>query len=133
MHCSALQIVIRDERTDTFENQLQGNHSSSASGTTSFRLWETKKQTGSGAVSATSNKAYTQVAKRAKEYLANLTAPLSHMPGAVGDLGKEIADLWLDADARAGVEVSVASDRVPPPATCCTTMGKPLRAPSAGM
>ncbi|WP_396912746.1 hypothetical protein [Mycolicibacterium sp.] len=98
-------------------------YSSTATGTTFFRLWETKKQTGNGAVSAATNKAYTQVGRRAKEYLAKLTAPLSLTPGEVGDIGKEIADLWLLADPRAGVGVSVASDRVPPPSTCFTTMG----------
>lgn len=98
-------------------------YSSTASGTAFFRLWETKKQTGSGAVSSAANKAYQQVAQRAKEYLAKLTAPLSAIPGAVGELGKEIAELWINADPRAGVGVSVASDRVPPPSACFTTMG----------
>jgi hypothetical protein len=88
-------------------------YTETGTGTTFFRLWETKKHTGVGSISNATGKAYTQVSKRAEEYLAKLTAPLSLSPGAVGDLGKELADLWIDGDPRAGVGVSVASDKVP--------------------
>lgn len=98
-------------------------YSATGASTTFFRLWETKKHTGAGPVSNATGKAYGQVAKRANEYLAKLTGPLSLTAGAVGDLGKEIADLWIDADPRAGVGVSVASDKMPPPSRCFTTMG----------
>ncbi len=98
-------------------------YSATATGTTFFRLWETKKHTGTGPVSDATGKAYGQLITRANEYLAKLTGPLSLTPGAVGDLAKEIADLWIDADPRAGVGVSVASDKMPPPSTCFTTMG----------
>lgn len=98
-------------------------YEATASHTPFFRLWETKKHTGAGTISSVTNKAYGQVTKRATEYLAKLTAPLSLTPGEVGELAKAMVDLWIDADPRAGLGVSVTSDQVPPPSVCFTTMG----------
>lgn len=99
-------------------------YASIADGGSFFRLWEMKKKTGSGGtVSGTVGEAYQQLTKYATKYLAKLTASLSREPGTVGAIGRELVELWVNASDRAGVGVSVATDRVPPPARCFSTMG----------
>lgn len=92
-------------------------------GDTFYRLWEMKKQTGGGHPSAATSTAYTQLTEHGRRYLARLTAPLSLAGGDVAELGKNLVSLWVGGSERAGLGVSVASDKVPPPAVCFTTMG----------
>lgn len=92
-------------------------------GDTSFCLWEMKKLTGAGPMSGTTGKAYRQLRDKGGKYLAKLTKSYAEQPGLVGQLGSELTDLWVDGSSRAGVGVSVATDRVPPEAAPFITMG----------
>ena len=94
-----------------------------AAGDTFYRLWEMKKQTGGGHPSSATGAAYTQLTDHGHRYLARLTAPLSMIGGDVQALAKDLVNLWLTGSHRAGVGVSVVSDRVPPPSKCFSTMG----------
>jgi hypothetical protein len=88
-----------------------------------FRLWEIKKYTGEGAVSATVREAYGQLRRHGGRYLAQLTAIHADKVGALGQLCAQLVDLWVDADDRAGAGVGVTSAAVPAPVECFTTMG----------
>ncbi|MCF8589913.1 hypothetical protein [Gordonia liuliyuniae] len=90
---------------------------------TSFCLWEMKKLTGTSPMSGTTGKAYRQLRENGGKYLAKLTKSYAEQPGLVGQLGSELAELWVEQSSRAGVGVSVATDRVPPEAAPFTTMG----------
>lgn len=81
-----------------------------------FRLWEIKKHDTQKGVSATINRAGKQLSTRGHEYLAKLAGPETmETPDALGDLYREIIELWLDKSARAGVGVSVGtSDKYQP-------------------
>lgn len=92
-------------------------------GNTSFCLWEMKKLTGAAPMSGTTGKAYRQLRDKGGKYLAKLTKSYAEQPGLVGQLGSELAELWVEESSRAGVGVSVATDRVPPEAAPFTTMG----------
>ena len=91
-----------------------------------FRLWELKKQVGSGTVDATVRVAYKQLRTEGERYLAQLTAMHEDKTGDLGELCAQLVDLWIEADHRAGAGVSVTSATVPPPRRCFTTMGKQL-------
>jgi hypothetical protein len=97
--------------------------SDNATGETSYRLWEIKKHTGTSHVSGTVGTAYTQLTTNAMRYLAQQVSVYSERPDAVGDLCKQLVDLWAECSDRAGAGVGVASGTTPPPATCFTTMG----------
>jgi hypothetical protein len=88
-----------------------------------FRLWELKKQVGSGSVSATVGGAYGQLRAEGDRYLAQLVAMHADKEGDLGVLCGMLVDLWIEADSRAGAGVGVTSSRLPPPARCFTTMG----------
>jgi hypothetical protein len=92
-----------------------------------FRLWELKKQVGSGTVSATVGGAYGQLRTEGDRYLAQLVAMHSDKEGDLGELCGQLVDLWVEADNRAGAGVGVTSATLPPPSRCFTTMGKQLK------
>lgn len=92
-------------------------------GAASFCLWEMKKLTGGASVSKATGRAYEQLKQKGGKYLAKLTKSYAEQPGLVGVLGSELAELWVNSSARAGVGVSVATDKLPPTSTCFTTMG----------
>jgi len=98
--------------------------SDTATGATSFRLWEIKQHVGSSAVSSTVGDAYDQLTTHGTRYLAQLTAIHSAQAGLVGDLCKQLVDFWVDCNDRAGVGVGVASATTPAPNRCFSTMGK---------
>lgn len=70
-----------------------------------FRLWELKKQGGSGSVSATVSGAYGQLRAAGDRYLAQLVAMHCDKEGDLGVLCRMLVDLWIEADSRAGAGV----------------------------
>ena len=92
-------------------------------GETSYRLWEIKKHTGTSHVSGTVATAYAQLSTNAMRYLAQQVSVHSERPGPVGDLCKQLVDLWVECSDKAGAGVGVASGSTPPPTACFTTMG----------
>ena len=98
--------------------------SDTATGETSFRLWEIKQHVGASAISSTVGDAYDQLTTHGTRYLAQLTSIHSAQAGLVGDLCKQLVDFWVDCNDRAGVGVGVASATTPAPNRCFSTMGK---------
>lgn len=88
-----------------------------------FRLWELKKHVGKNHVSGTIGTAYKQLSDHGARYLAQLVSTHSSKPGDVGELCAALVDLWIEADARAGVGVAVTSATLPGPSRSFTTMG----------
>lgn len=81
-------------------------------GTLVFRLWEIKKHDAANSVSATINRASSQLRDRGHEYLAKLAGPetlAQHQDSALGDLYANMIELWFDRSSRAGVGVSVGT------------------------
>lgn len=75
-----------------------------------FRLWEIKKHVAQAPYSATINRASGQLLSRGTEYLAKLAGPETvEQSGPVGDLYREIVELWLDRSERAGTGISLAT------------------------
>ena len=92
---------------------------------TIFRLWEVKKHDSSASATSVVKRATTQLNKFGDDYLAQLTAPLSERTDAVGDMAREMVDLWVDADPRAGAGVSITSTTTPPPPPDASTASEP--------
>lgn len=92
-----------------------------------FRLWELKKQVGSGTVSSTISGAYGQLQGQGERYLAQLVSVHSGKRGDLGDLCGQLVDLWVEAHDRAGVGVGVTSATLPPPKKAFSTMGRQFR------
>ncbi|MCF6744905.1 hypothetical protein E9529_11550 [Blastococcus sp. KM273128] len=88
-----------------------------------FRLWELKKQVGTGTVSSTISGAYGQLQTQGERYLAQLVSVHSDKGGELGELCGQLVDLWVEADNRAGVGVGVTSATLPPPGKAFSTMG----------
>lgn len=88
-----------------------------------YRLWELKKHTASGPVSATVTSAYNQLDQKAMRYLAQQVSIHSTTAGPIGELCSQLVDFWLECHDRAGVGVGVTTASAPP-STCFTTMGK---------
>lgn len=75
-----------------------------------FRLWEIKKHLAQAPYSATIGRASAQLLSRGTEYLAKLAGPETvEQSGPLGDLYREIVELWLDRSERAGTGVSLAT------------------------
>lgn len=88
-----------------------------------YRLWELKKHTATGPVSATVSSAYKQLHDKALRYLAQQVSLHSMTAGPIGELCSQLVDFWLESHDRAGVGIGVTSASAPP-ATCFTTMGR---------
>jgi len=88
-----------------------------------YRLWELKKHTAAGPVSATVTSAYNQLDLKAMRYLAQQVSIHSTIAGPIGELCSQLVDFWLESHDRAGVGVGVTTASAPP-ATCFTTMGR---------
>ncbi|MRK03013.1 hypothetical protein GEV27_15955 [Aeromicrobium sp. S22] len=95
---------------------------SATDGETSFRLWEIKKHEGSQSVGDVVGGAARQLVSEGERYLAQLTGMHSHRNDDVGDICTQLVDFWIDANDRAGLGISVASDTVPAPATAFATL-----------
>ncbi|MFE5109435.1 hypothetical protein [Streptomyces sp. NPDC056663] len=80
-----------------------------------FKLWEIKKFTGGGSVSATITSAATQLARRGGEYIAKLSWVNAAQPGDLGQLMSELTELWMRADPRGGAGVSVSTNTASAP------------------
>ena len=94
---------------------------SGADTTLIFRLWEIKKFTGTGPVSATITTAATQLASRSEEYLAKISWANRKLPGDLGRLMSELTELWMRADQRAGAGVSVSTNTATAPVRAAFT------------
>ena len=86
-----------------------------------FRLWEIKKFTGVGSVSATITDAATQLASRSEEYLAKISWANAKLPGDLGRLMSELTELWMRADPRGGAGVSVSTNTATVPVRAAFT------------
>lgn len=89
-----------------------------------FRLWEIKKATGAGEVSATVTKAYGQLKERALRYLAEYTTIAATIGNdEVASFIARMIEAWVNAapEAAAGVAVTTSVDKVPE--RCFTTFG----------
>lgn len=95
----------------------------SADQQTIFRLWEVKKHDSSASAATVVTGAVDQLNDLGDEYLGQLVAVLSERDDAVGDLARDLVDLWVDADQRAGAGISVASTTIPPPTNCFDRVG----------
>ena len=83
---------------------------SNGSDTLVFRLWEIKKHDATGYLSATINRASSQLVDRGPEYIAKLAGPETITDDqALGDLYDNMVELWYDRSDRAGVGVSVGT------------------------
>lgn len=77
-----------------------------------FRLWEIKKHAATARISATINRASSQLEGRGHEYLAKLAAPETlTAEGELLDLYGEMVELWFDRSVRAGVGVAVGTTK----------------------
>ena len=86
-----------------------------ADGILFFRLWEVKKHSSKQHVSATVTSACNQLSTRATKYLAKYSALSRNFQGPLRELYAELVDLWIDADPRAGLGVSVATSAASAP------------------
>lgn len=98
-----------------FHETATGNHH--------YRLWELKKHTAAGPISATVTSAYDQLDQKAMRYLAQQVSIHSKIAGPVGELCSQLVDFWQKSHYRAGVGVGVTTASAPP-AKCFTTMGR---------
>ncbi len=81
-----------------------------AAGALRFRLWESKKNTGSGPLSRSLNSAYAQLAAEGQRYVAKIVGTFSHisddeMMTFVGD----IPAAWVQGDESVGAGVMLAT------------------------
>jgi hypothetical protein len=97
-----------------------------------YRLWEIKKREGSGAVSQTISKAYSQLVENAERYLAKLTATSDVSDGNLTTTFAELVPNWKSAHPSAGAGVAVAANAAALPNTAFSTMHKrfPALAPN---
>jgi hypothetical protein len=78
-----------------------------------FRLWESKKNTGSGSLSASLNKAYTQLADSGQRYVAKIVGTFTQVSNETSDemmaFITEIPDAWVQGDELVGAGVILAT------------------------
>lgn len=86
-----------------------------AEGDLVFRLWEVKKHASQSHISVTISTACEQLSANATKYLAKYCALSKEYPSPLKELYGELVDLWVDADSRAGVGVSVATSAASAP------------------
>jgi hypothetical protein len=85
-----------------------------------FRLWESKKNTGSGPMSQTLNDAYSQVAEHGQRYVAKIVGTFSQVSNDTSDemmnFITEVPDAWALGDEIVGAGVMLATHRSLPEA-----------------
>ena len=76
-----------------------------------FRLWESKKNTGSGSLSTSLNKAYKQIADSGQRYVAKIVGTFT--PGSSDDemlaFMAEVPAAWTQGDELVGAGVTLAT------------------------
>jgi hypothetical protein len=86
-----------------------------------FRLWESKKNTGSGSLSTSLNKAYRQIAASGQRYVAKIVGTFT--PGSSDDeilaFMAEVPAAWTQGDELVGAGVTLATHQPLP--------GKPFK------
>lgn len=89
-----------------------------ATGALRFRLWESKKNTGSGSLSTTLNEAYSQIAASGQRYVAKIVGTYSQgSENASADLLTFIGEIpaaWAQGDELVGAGVTLATHRTLP-------------------
>lgn len=92
-----------------------------AAGALRFRLWESKKNTGSGSLSTSLNKAYKQIADSGQRYVAKIVGTFA--PGSSDDemlaFMAEVPAAWTQGDELIGAGVTLATHQPLP--------GKPFK------
>ena len=78
-----------------------------------FRLWESKKNTGSGSLSTSLNKAYTQLADSGQRYVAKIVGTFAQGSNDTSDemmaFINEIPAAWVQGDEPVGAGVMLAT------------------------
>ncbi|QOK23261.1 hypothetical protein IGS73_02200 [Janibacter indicus] len=98
-----------------------------AAGTLRFRLWESKKNTGTGSLSTSLNQAYEQLAASGQRYVAKIVG--TFMPGFYDDeiltFIAEVPAAWTQGDELVGAGVTLATHQ-PLPSKPFNKMSKKL-------
>jgi hypothetical protein len=78
-----------------------------------FRLWESKKNTGSGSLSTSLNKAYTQLAEDGQRYVAKIVGTFAQVSNDTSDemvtFVTEVPAAWVQGDELVGAGVMLAT------------------------
>lgn len=77
-----------------------------------FRLWESKKNTGSQPLSASLNEAYTQIASSGQRYVAKIVGTFSQANGTPTEMLsfiEEVPAAWTQGDELVGAGVTLAT------------------------
>ncbi|TFH68201.1 hypothetical protein [Cellulomonas sp. HD19AZ1] len=78
-----------------------------------FRLWESKKNTGSGSLAASLNRAYAQLEGHGQRYVAKIVGAFggvsSETPNEVKALVTDLPEAWLQGDKLVGAGVMLAT------------------------
>ncbi|WP_306209567.1 hypothetical protein [Actinoplanes sp. RD1] len=92
----------------------------STDGTLRFRLWESKKNTAKGSLSASLNKAYKQLAVSGQRYVAKIVGSFAHTatgtPDELISFIAEIPGAWVQGDELVGAGVTLATHQTLPAA-----------------
>jgi hypothetical protein len=91
-----------------------------STGALRFRLWESKKNTGSGSLSASLNEAYNQIAASGQRYVAKIVGTFSQVSNDIsGEMLTFIAEVpaaWTQGDELVGAGVTLATHQELPKA-----------------
>jgi hypothetical protein len=78
-----------------------------------FRLWESKKNTGSGSLSTSLNDAYTQLAASGQRYVAKIVGTFAQVSNQTSDemmaFITEVPSAWVQGDELVGAGVTLAT------------------------
>lgn len=91
-----------------------------ATGTLRFRLWESKKNTGSTSLSTSLNRAYTQLAESGQRYVAKIVGTFAQVSNdTTADMIAfitEVPEGWVKGDEFVGAGVTLATQKALPTA-----------------
>lgn len=83
-----------------------------------FRLWESKKNTGSGSLSTSLNNAYTQLAEAGQRYVAKIVGTFAQVSNDTSEMMvafiTEVPAAWVQGDELVGAGVTLATHQVLP-------------------
>jgi hypothetical protein len=89
-------------------------------GTLRFRLWESKKNTGSGSLSTSLNEAFTQLAESGQRYVAKIVGTFTQVSHDTSDemvaFITEVPAAWTQGDELIGAGVTLATHQALPEA-----------------